>query len=452
MKRFVSLLLGWIGCVLLTGCTDEGITGPARYADKIVGGCDPVVWQYEDGEPTYCYAEGWLAYQDIMGDIINRKGVRMDRVFENAVERVPEVNMSGWYYVPTGQTGIEGGTVTGDGGRLMLKAYRQWHPRNKNWFGAGVQYRPPNATSDDIVGYFSFGTQGTLPPETYPKYAQWAAEPEITGGAPAYTRPDHASGNTNLLAAEIQALADPAPSTNGLDYTITLVQQCGSMGTQYVEDLSEGFMPFNLINPDNIFRYAGPCMCSVTVRTGGPIDLSDYDFQMQVWTESDTEGILVDAKAFTSNPEQTAWVIRSDYILPSDPQTTATLEGQDLTVYDCFTPLDDPNDPNNYLIEQHWDDVNDVWVIDRQVSILDTSDPNFIIDGIYDPNRVRPVTIIEIDEGDSVHCKLIMTDELLMQLFRDICQRDSWLREDPVFDLNQDGIVNKKDLYYLTQP
>ena len=72
-------------------------------------------------------------------------------------------------------------------------------------------------------------------------------------------------------------------------------------------------------------------------------------------------------------------------------------------------------------------------------NLLDTSDPNFIIDEIYIPDRVKPLFLVPIGEDDYIRIEFVPDTSIYFEAF------GSWLMDDRLFDMNNDGIVNLQD-------
>lgn len=419
--KFSDLFLNWIFWLVVTfiavslflvGCNDDGRTRPTRMASRIIRGGDGTInTELEGGEPSFSEGYMWLAYEDDFGYIIEQAGVRM----EKAVDLDTYWNEG--YYYPTANTDIEGCETTGEGGRLMLRGWRKWFPRQYNIHTAQVEYRSP--TDGNCKNSAYFGSNGQTDVLNNPKYVAWAADCTTDATLPRWVRPVQVAYN-NMTPAEYTYLTQPAPENipeSGLSVlNLDLVQQQGSLGVGYTTVIPEsGFMAFNTNDAENMMKYASPMMYSYTVATAEPADLIGNTYNALIKTDQVPDGMNIGISVVASNQENTIHVARTDYFLPVDTR-----------FYDD-------------LIASGPMQVFDRWSLSSDPNTLDTHDPNFV----PDESRLIDCAVIPIAVPD---------DELRIEFLIDgnvlIDAAGSWLDSGKLFDINNDGIVNLKDLYF----
>lgn len=431
-------------------CVPGGAAG-TRYAVSIKGGASPVRWTYTaDGdEPAYCEADMWLVYVLDTGETVEQEGLKMIRVEDSYYHNYCVTNApGGGYYVTTNNISLSGGSVTGEGGRLEMTGKRSWSPRSSYVHSAGVRYRkPPLAGQATVYADSVFGAAGTVAGPyhpRYPKYLAWGAEAyPAAGNIPSWASPIRSAEVGNLLPSEHDALCASSPPPDDIEYTCTLIQQCGKPGEGYTREMPNGFVPFNLNDSEDVFRYAAPLMYSYLVTMPEPLDITQVQFEGILTTGQCPEGIRVGVYVVASNLEKTVYVLRTDYFLPVEGAAYESLSGQTVNAYDRWTPLEDPNAPESWYSYIHYDEPNEVWVTDRMVSILDTTEPNFIVDEIYSQDRVRPMHVIPVGQDDTLEIEFVIPDVSII-----MAAAPYWLNQHDGLDTNKDGIVNLWDLFW----
>jgi hypothetical protein len=409
IRKFAAIFL-IIG--LFSGCDPDGRTGPTRTACEIEA--------RTDGN-----GKGWFAYIDYAGDRIDQPGLRMERIGGEYGE--------GWYFKNNGLGGltfvsgvegiwIEDTGVTGDGGILSCYGVREDDGIGRMYYNACL-YSKPN--TENCVCSAQFNYVASL--------SQEASGASGCTQAPTWLRVRNGDiVLSNLLESERVALLDDSPDLpgHGFSYSTALVQQKGGISGGVTETVGEGFVATNLTDVDLAFRYAAPMMYSFTLRTSEPVDLNNRAFVANIKTDSCANDFPVELRNYASNEENTVHVLRTEYFLLQDTQYYSELTGggqhEVIAVYDRWSHADwyNPNDPNTY-----------------DGTSLDISEPNFIVDEMYDSDRVRPCYIIPIEAEDD-YVEVTIEESSLFGVIG-----GEWLSDNKLCDMNNDGIVNLRDWF-----
>jgi hypothetical protein len=416
------LVAGFVLGFILYGC-DDGRVGPTRLACEISTGSDGV-------------RRGWFAYTNSLGDVIDQPGVRFDIYGGDSGTALYSNGLGGYYSEYTDGIWVEDSGVTGDDGYLRCTGGRNWDELRNTYCNTNRVYSKPNVdvgAPGDCSAMFTYRTTSPAVQVAFANGVQsipdYITDPAIVA---------QINSNENLLASECMAVTSENPTlpSSGFDSTVALVQQRGLVGAGvYVTGVSDEFMATNLVTEAQVFLWSAPMMYSFTVTTADSKDLSEMTFMGSVKTDAEPGGVTVLIKEVASNEEDTVHVLRTEYFLLQDDnfynELTCGFEPNEvpvMSVYDRWTPIAgvDMEDPNTV-----------------EGTPLDIYDPNFVMDGLYDPNRVCPVKIIPIQgEGDFVEIDNIrvVTDMSLVS-----CISEGWLTDDKTLDMFPDGIVNLKD-------
>jgi hypothetical protein len=374
---------------------------------------------------------GWFQYLDYLGEPITDAGLRMDSTGGNEGE--------GCYSMPNGLGGLEyvshvpgaiikDTVVTQAGGQLGC-----WGERTENfghWLDIGRFYQKPGASACDCSAQFYVRV-------THTDSTAWALACDST---PEWLR-RYRTQLANLTDAERAAILAQLPELpdSGFNYSTSLVQQIGVASAGTVEEKAS-FTPGNVVDPDILFLQAYPYMYSFIVTTAVPADFGDKVFEASVVSDAAPDGIPVEIRMVASNEEGTVHVLRTSYFKPVE-ESIFDPDLLEVPVYDWWTPEPgvDPNDPNTYEMPD-WEDPNSPPPVPSDYP-MDTKDPNFIVDGMYDPDRVEPCVFVPIAVDDSgMRIRIELTPLNLLQY------SDSWLTDDKNTDFNGDGIVNLADI------
>lgn len=431
--------------VVWVGCDDEdGKVGPAKTADSI-----------------HCRTNGTnlieFIYVRSTGDPITQPGIRM--CFKGSPPAYLRANGLGGYYVCdascTGQK-IECTGITECGGILRAKGKREIWKILEPY----IVYSAGSVSKPKEVGG---GCSATCEYRTRTEPHGEVALSSCGGTMIAYDPPDN-SYLFGLTANEYHALLQSQtldPPTNGIEVNhLGLLFQDGEIGNGYPTE-TDFFMAVNISDPNDYFRYSAPFRFSAVFKTAEGIDLSGFRFAGRVRTDSCPQGIPIGLEIIGSNADTKTHVVRTDYFLPIDIDIPISQE-ESVSVYDRWTPFDDPNiwNPEQSFItlKDNWrdfcdpnviDDPNDLYGINPDVfeivSRLDTSYSDF--ESILIPERIMTVPIIPMSETeDYLYLQLKKEDLDILVLIL-----DDWLGNNAVWDSNQDGIVNMEDLQLLYQ-
>jgi hypothetical protein len=391
-------------------CNGDGKVGPTRTACKVVCGSNGV-------------DSGWFVYEDYMGVLITQPGLAMDHIggetgvmfWNNGLGGLEADTLEGIW--------IEDSGVTQAGGRLLAYGKRDWSDYPHRLSAAGRVYQKPNAVSCECSARFDFRTNGTA--------VVWAGA-DGCSTVPEWIRDPDSIDIENLTLSEWSSITEQCPDLpdNGFEYTVSLLQRSGGIGGGTVRTVGESFMAGNITSQDAVFSHSYPMMYSYTVKTATPANLSDSLFSALIKTNAAPGGTEVGVREIASNTESTVHILRTDYFIAQDtalyePLIVDSSEPGPLAVYDRWSPADgvDPEDPNTF-----------------DGSVLDVYDPNFITDGLYDPERIVPCYIIPIyEENDYIEIQFNKGVDIL------VGSLSSWLSDDPLYDVNGDGIVNLMD-------
>jgi len=378
--------------LFLFGCDDDGRI-PTRFAATIDSGGDGV-------------SHAWLCYRDHSGNLVEQDGIRIDRVSETAYVTI-ETSTHTYEFYPTAATRIDGDPLTGEGGRLNLYGWREWNPRSGRLHTAGVEYRNPRDSFSSVQSTFLTRDYGT---------SILIGMSPSGNSVPQWDRPATAALNGNLTQDEFNILSlddVPLPSS-GIDYSCSLVQQCGNNGIGYTKVMG-GLVPFSFLDTETILRYASPMMYSYTVTTATAITMIGDCFSAKIKTNATPSGFPIEITVVAENEEKTVHIARTEYFLPVDAESYAALDSEEIYVYDRWTPADEPNS-------------------------LDTSDPNFL--EFMQEDRVMPCTIIPIGDTDELRIEFVPGARAFIKA------APSWLTGDKTFDINNDDIVNFTDWFF----
>lgn len=435
--KFWIIIGFWaIGLILIllygNGCKPNK---PSHLASQIVCGSDGI-------------KEGWFAYAMTTGDICEQEGVemKMDRR-KNAYLKNNGFGSIELVEVPSGIQEIKTTGITGAGGRVTATGKRL-DPEN---YQGRVIYSQ--------VWFFNDGMSGAfLDYATITKPLRQQAVAEYNSVLSKYY-----AKSATFSTSEKNALENPTedPPESGIEVTaINLLQQQGGLGEGFPKELNNGFIAGNLTEPDRYLRYSAPFMFSFTFKTSRPEQIIGVSIPVRISTNANQHGISLNVTVISSNASKTTHVARTDGFLPVRSDITVSAE---MPVYDRWTAFSEPNiwNPDQYSIvkKSNWLDFVDPNLLgdpntcpDPNVlfnpkdpnffeftSRLDTSADNF--SDILIPERIKQFKTISIGTEDFLYFEIDWNSpELIMMLI------PHWLESYSLFDLNNDGIVNFKDL------
>jgi hypothetical protein len=429
----IALLLHCVGCVPTK-------KGPSRMASGIAGGDNGV-------------NQGWFCYIFDTGDPIEVEGIEMTTSISKNVYCRPN-GLGGIEYVqlfPSDVQTLESPGVTGMCGQMTITGKRiDW----QNWKGQWIYQTASVGHPQGLCSAAQFNYRTATPPATQRALADGRSR---IGKSTPPPKSRFSSKEKNALN---NVTEDPPDS--GIEVTSTdLLQQQGNSGEGFPKELNNGFMAGNLTKPEQYLRYSAPYMFSFIFKTAQPEELIGRFVPVIISTNAYYQGIHINLTVIGSNSDKKTHVARTDGFLPVGSAIPIAAE---VSVYERWTGFSEPNiwDANQYVrsVREDWLDVVDPNLYadpntcpDPNV-LFNPADPNFYIftnrldttavnfHAVIIPERVYSVKTIPIlAANDYLDIDMDRNSPAAIMLFA-----ENWLCAFSLFDLNNDGIVNMKDL------
>lgn len=426
MKTRPALILFLIIAIL--GCKPKGRV-ETRTACEIEAGTD--------GRNT-----AWFRYIGYEGLPLEQPGLKM-------VTHLPDGGR--WYVPASGNSGdtdgiwIESNGITNSGGSVLAFGRRNWESFPELFHMTGAFFEKPGSREgcSTVGAYMEYATEAEKPNE-------WASATATNTTPKWLERIKKAGLEYNTTDQEWAAVVSGTGPEKGIDYEVALVQQKGSVGNGYSEQVT-GLVPCNFTELDDIFYYSYPMAYSFIVKTSKPVDLTENVFYAKVKTQAFPDGATVEIAAFLSNDTQTVHVLRTDFFVLNQTEYFLDMIG----CYDDPNNLCDPNfiEPLHAAVYDRWTPVDGIDYGDGEyyafpdftATALDLYSEGFNDSEHMDPERIKPCWIIPIDEDDHVEIEFIVDDSTALKSL------SSWMTDDALYDFNGDGIFNLKDYIVLFQ-
>lgn len=423
----------FVAAIIAFFCSSCKPLPPSRTADGIVYG--------NDGINT-----GWYAYCLATGDVIEQEGIRMgfDNQYWTTYSGNDGLGGRKWIHVAEGVQEIKSNGITGPGGQMIVKGNRlDWTamPGYYLWNHADI--------TNPKGGWFSCSF-------AYRTNAGDKSQYAVGGGGLGDKLPRYAASKS-AMASE----AATNPPVSGIFIAKCSIQQNqGNSGSGCLKELSS-LITCNITGSENYLRYASPVRFYTVFATSQPEDLTGTVISAIIRSDTCPAGIQVDVTISGSNADKMTHFAQTDWFLPVDSeiQVPATV-----AVYDRWTPFQDPNiwnpeqnmiekkdwwlslvDPNLYKDPNTCPDPNVFFdphnpAFFTFTSRLDTTAEKF--DQILIPSRIVQVQTISLGSvGDNLDINVNWSDPRLIMLIA-----PNWLTGNKLYDTNNDGIVNYKDI------
>jgi hypothetical protein len=301
-----------------------------------------------------------------------------------------------------------------------------------NWPSVGYLFRPNEYTS----GVNTFPRRPHTPPTD---------KGNLSDEAVALLNAPVSSPAVSTMSALDGISIDPnmVDLPNHLVYQFRLIQQCGPSGNGYAKEVTTDLMPFNVPDLESNMRYQVPLKFECIFVLPCPQDVLGHSVTLEV--TSSVESIQLEGKIVAMNDSHTLGVGMSDYFIPVEQgiYDTLTAQGESM-IFDRWTPATGPlYDPNYWSCQYNRDpnfcDPNACTENSFPDLIIDTEAPDFMVRN--DPNRMKPLKLIRVELGSPLPSVKIVD-------FGDLkgIGMSKWLTNDPILDINSDGVVNFTDL------
>jgi hypothetical protein len=415
---FAALLI----LLLICGCKPKG---PSRFASGIAYG--------DNGRDT-----GWFQYVMETGEPIEQEGIAMNCIFSKTCWFGNDGNGGiKAFPVRDGIQELQSSRITGPGGQMTVKGCRRdWN----DFFGVWLYNQASICDPLGRIGRSARFTYCTVPVE---QKALSDCGTQLIGEYVASNRAKYTQKETEAL----QGITVNPPISGVMVTDCSLLQQQSNA----IKDLDYP-VASNLQNNSDYLRYSAPMMFSVIFKTAQGVDVAGKSVSVIIKTDAKPEGTKLDLNILGSSPDKMTHLARTEYFIPVDSLITT---GETVQVYDRWTPFENPNiwdtnqydrklkpewasiiDPNDYADPNLCTDPN---VFDF-TSRLDTTADNF--EQIMIPERVCTAKTIPLAAiGDNLDIDLNILDPELILLFS-----VSWLTNNRIYDTNNDGIVNMRDI------
>jgi len=447
-------LFGCLVLIWLVGCDVDSPN--ARYAGSIkvftVGDekCERATLD-DEGRVLHAEAEtaACFVYEGV-GEtrIIDVGGLKFIPTYTAAMYYSASASGGGGYWYETDLAGVVGSMTTSDSGYCVFTCWNEkWYTRETKcgMSARGKHVDPVAVASGSFTNYRDPCSYYDLCPWNY-YMVQACGATNATGGYYTSETPNYPAGN--LASGDIRPPPPTGISNNqsendraflldteatieiGTSVEFSWDKKSGDCGQGYTKPVD---MLFALSHSDAgtiVFR-STPYILTSHVTLSEPVyqDIIGLSFTGYLTVAGNDRGDIESTIVAVSDDGRRV-ISQSDGIVPIDARDYIE-EDVPNVVYDRWTESDDPNDTAVQIYAALWPD-----------------DPNLVDDnGVYfeglDPNRFNPVHCVPVESGDTINIKFDISS--FIPLFPYVSE--SWLTNNRNLDINNDGIVNFKDLY-----
>jgi len=382
--------------------------------------------------------------------IVDIGGLKFTPTYTSASYYTPHSSSGSSYWVTTDMAGVVGNMTTNDSGYCKFTCW------NEKWFttrtACGMSAKGKHTDTCSVSGAVFINFRD---PCSYYELCPWEYYMLDICGTTSATGGYYMSGTPNYSAGNIsQSDIDP-PTPTGV--TNNLSESDGEFLTRTWPDITYGYVidsltfnkksgkcgqgytsPVDTIlalshsDPNTIMFRSTPYILTSRVILSEPVsqNLVGLSFTGRLSVSGNDMGDIESTiMAISDNGKRV--VAQTDGIVPIDARDYIE-EDIPNVVYDRWTESDDPNDPAVQIYAPLWPD-----------------DPNLVNEeGVYfeglDPNRFVPVHCVPVESDDTIKIEFDVLS--FMPLLPYVSA--SWLTNDKNCDINNDGIVNLKDMIF----